>query len=654
METAETVTAKPEQELRQTGVEVDKLNELDVSGEIALPSIKDLPESYRNKSRQNVEQLVACQQKIISLEPKVDKFALVVDGVVKDFDQIAAEEADDELANQKAEELKEKLKTEIGIITKARRLLLEGKDATSVLQISDSSKGELYKYGRAKNPRQWLQQLRWKHQKDYESGKQGFVDYQWVLFNKKVEGLNTVVREFVEEDKTFKAIVMPSASGWNLESPDFDKSVVAFEQDCKAKANEYRVQHKNAATSKLALQAVEKWLDEDWSKEINFASKWSNEPVRLDKLKETINWKVKTIDGVDKGVMRTVEGYKSQPRSYRGNLLVQVDAVGDTISKSIKNDELCLGVEPVNEDYAHLLLYCGTSREEYGAISDIAKWFGKYVDKNVFSSMEKTLRELSEANKRFPNSQDLMLHAANTDILIEKILKPGLLLSRAEQMKMSGEAYFASAKMSVKRNENGTYKLSIPHPTGSYDRDNLTSEQLSQERGYGNKAWFDEYNEACFSKNFSYFGDITPLSLCFSKTSLLSDRQFMVADGWHVFNNGYKGIPESEGFKIDLNKEPHLLVIVNKDFLSVFMEKLKRISTQGRLLGGSASVEEWADKHVMVVDSVNSAETQKQVQTEFFKRFPSKRKTGYFMPTGYSLPARQGLGAQQLITYKTD
>ena len=656
---------KPEQKTQPVKTETYKLNEVDIPRQILLPSIEDLPEQYQERSKQNIELMNSGLQKITDLEPKADRFAEVADRATQNFTSISNEGADEQQSSQKAEELKGKLQSEIQTLLKVRKLLLEKGDASSVLEID--RKFELYKYGKAKNPAQWLQQLNWKRQSDYEKGKQDFTDYQWILFNNRVDGLTDIVKQSVGNAPN--EISIPSANGWNLESPDFDKQVDNFEKDTKAAAGEYQTQHKNAVNSKASLQVVEKWLGEAWATDVNLATKWQTESLGLDKLKGAVNYQIRESDNVDKRVMRQVEVYKHNSDALKGSLLGQVLELGDKLYASIYESDLDFSNADVIakgdklESYIPLLPFCGTSLEEYKSIADLSLWLEQNIDKNGIalgarqnrlSQIKKSLDSLAQANKEFPDSQDLMWHALGTDILINKVIAPGLLLSRAEQMNVFGEANFASAKMKVRKLGEDSYELTQDFFPYSTSVKTLTREVLSSEHGSGNKQWFEEYNQVCFTRNFSYFGDNADMSLCFSKSSLLSDRQFMLADGWHIFDGDYQGNPESNGLRIDLNQEPNLLVVVKEKFIPTLKEKLNLASKDGKILGGSIGVDEWIEKHVVVVESMQSEEGRNKIKTEFYKRFQPKKQIGFFIPSGVSEPETPGVKRKQaLVTYKT-
>ena len=624
--------------------ESDKNVEIDLNRDIFLPSTTDLPESYQQKSQQNLELMKVSQQKFIGLESKIDKFSQVVDGVVKDFEPIVNEQANKELSDKMAKELKIKLKTEIDILSQVRSLLFQGKDVTQIL-----GSGESYRYGKVRGLRQFVDQQIWKREEGYLKGKQEFDDRQWATFNSRVSSLNEMIEEFV--GATLETVSIPSASGWDLEAADFNEKTDTLKESCKTAANGYREGHRDRANKKAALQNVKVWLEEDWSKEINLTSLRNPNPVSLHHVAETIEVEIGKMNAVDQQVMNKVGDYKSQPRSYRSTILIHAQDLSERIYQSINDPGLQATLRDVNNRDYDNMGYCGTSREEYEAIVELSKWLNTYVDTNKFNTMKNSLEALSRANKKFAGSQDVMLHGGQTDVLISKVILPGLLLSRAEQMKMFGEANFASAGMIARKRENGQFDLEVKlAPAVRREQNNITADQLNNEKGKGGKSWLDEYNEICFSENNPYKGADPEILLCFGKASILSNRQFMVADGWHVFDGGYKGIPDSDGFKVNLNEEPHLMLLVNASYLPAFREKLLTASPNGKLLGGSVEIEEWIEKNVMIVESMNSKETQQQIRNEFYKRFPPKKQQGFFMPTGYSL---QGLGAKELVTYKT-
>lgn len=646
-----------------TTSELPKSIEFENNQGIQLPKISELPQEYQEKSKRNINIIKEGESTFTSLDSKVELFEETVKSISQHYETVVSEPVDELKVKEETESLKKKIKGELDKLEKARKILLKKGDATVLLGIPEHRRHEAYKYGNAKNPLQWINQKVASKRPNYQSEKEKFDDYQWVLFNNKVDGLNEIIYGYANDKP--ERINMPQSHNFDIESTEFEDQVTTFNIEANKKVGEYTEQHKTATIHNNVLKNVGEWLKEDWAKDVNLASKWATEKIGLDGITEAIDYKLIKINEEEDRIKNWVESYKSNVRQYRSTPIRKMLDLGDKLSLAMVDKNFDFGF-----DLSGVVQFCGTSLEEFNELSRTNDLFTNYLDKYNITLGEKrennlglvvsALTRLSELNKSFPKSPDLFWHQVSSDILINKILLPGHLLSRAEQMKMYGEATFVSAGMKAKRLDDGKYELSWSDLNGHKYMSRIFDEgtliRHGEPSGWGRKQWFEEFNQLCFTKNQPYYPDISniEMSLCFSQSSLLSDRHFMMADGWHVFDRDYKGTPDSKGLSIDLKSEPHLLVLVKESFLPKLKEKLQTVSKNGKLLDGTISIDEWITKNVLVVDSFAGKEITKKVQGEFKKRFTINNNKGFFMPSGISAPDGPGPKIPHpLVTYKT-
>ena len=237
----------------------------------------------------------------------------------------------------------------------------------------------------------------------------------------------------------------------------------------------------------------------------------------------------------------------------------------------------------------------------------------------------------AKRNKEFPSSTDVLWHVGNFEMFTKNLLGSGMLASRVYQLEHFGEAKFYSAGILNMTKDTITIR-------DYKDRPETMTWQQYEERNRNSGTAKDPYQEAhqlCFTRNFPYmYAD--GIAFLFDEASLFSKSQFMSADGYHLFDSGFKtGRKDSPGFHIDLHSEQFAIAVVEErraEFLQYVSEVMVTSETWKET---TVDLDTWISSHVIFIDKLkNSTEINTRARELFKRQGQTQIQAGYFLPTG--------------------
>lgn len=269
-----------------------------------------------------------------------------------------------------------------------------------------------------------------------------------------------------------------------------------------------------------------------------------------------------------------------------------------------------------------------------------AKWDNfNYTFETTTQSIEGDGKIRSERNRDFPKDQELFYHVAPYKIM-KQVITRGELASRKVQEDTYGESYFHSGGR-IK-----TTKDTVTHVDTSGNTQIVPKSKYETVYSLGRgKDPDQEAYQICFSPDGPYHYQ-DGVALVFSKTSLCSQSQFFDQDGWHFFDKDWASAPDSPGFKVKLDKEPHMLIAVTGQRAEDFKTFLKTLGTK---------TDEWIENNVVIVPSTADGKfdvDEDKMREIFFTKNRVAIRQGMFVPTG-EVGDHAGRTTDFLYTYKT-
>lgn len=423
-----------------------------------------------------------------------------------------------------------------------------------------------------------------------------------------------------------------------------------------------------AGLKKKVGEMLTGWLGGDWVEFIDLSSKWENNRVGLADLTDQLALELRET-GKTFGAFQRQRNYVFEKRESLGRaVLGEIGREGGKardlfVDSSLSFTEASYFTGVPLPDHKLSAVYCSSSSEEFPAVGRLAKLAEDFHRRlpaneetnfiNHFQRLREGLESIARLNREFVNSRDLFWHVAPMETIINDILIPGKLLSRAKQMELRGEATYNSGGLKAKRLPDGKY-LVVKNTDGTEKQFTVSGEdELLEVSGNGGKTWGNEYHELCFTRDQPYMYQ-RGVALCLSVASVITKSRFTEADGWHIFDKSFTGDRDSVGMEVDLATEPHLVVLVEESREKEFREKLmKAIGQEGKILGGNVDVNKWIEDHVVVVGKLTSPDEIQKVKDVFFAKNKVKIAEGWFMPAGLSTPGSYGTyGNKPLVEYK--
>lgn len=250
----------------------------------------------------------------------------------------------------------------------------------------------------------------------------------------------------------------------------------------------------------------------------------------------------------------------------------------------------------------------------------------------VLSDINMFVRSSKEKNRAFAEGSETLWHSARMDT-VEAILRSGYLASRIAQQELFGSFRFSTATTKSFRFVESTSKGIVIERNGKVET--ITKEEFDEIKKYSQgKSLDQETHQVCFSENIPASGYGDGVSFVFSRRHVLSGRQFMEADGLHVFDGSYvTESPSSPGFALDIQQEPMVLVVKNEVKTS-FMQMLERLRQEEKWQESMKDLDIWVENNVVFVDDLTEKTITESSFQEKLKAKDTSVDSGTFYMTG--------------------
>jgi hypothetical protein len=638
-----------------------------VSHEFPLPRVEDFPPEVQPKIKSRIQAVAETESRIggrIKFYGEVSAFAETIDEKIK---LMQAEIPDETLVDREFTEMRGRISREIRILVTARDKLIRNQDASLILEMENDPtyKEKVEEYGTPRSRLKRLRQLvkRWRLGARYEVERQEFIDSQWHYFLQRRGDLMEYPNAYGVRQEEINHLPNPA----DMTDPT---KLEEFKQQEDSGLDEARKVIFRAGLSRRVGKLLTGWLAGDWTNSIDLSSKWETSRVGLEDLTGQLNFELWKTDNFFDSFQRMRNYILEKKESLGRAVLWEIGKEGSRVRDLFVDSALSFqeasyfsGI-PIPDHKLSPLVYCSASSQEFSAIGRLAKTADDFYRRlptdgengfvNYFQRVRDGLESLARLNREFVNSRDLFWHVAPMDTIINDILIPGKLLSRAKQMELKGEATYNSGGLKARRLPDGKY-LVIKNADGAEKQFTVSGEdELFEVSGNRGKTWGSEYHELCFTRDQPYMYQ-RGVALCLSVASVAAKSRFTEADGWHIFDKNFTGERGSPGVEIDLAAEPHLVVLIEEVREKEFREKLMAaIGKEGKVLGGKVDVDEWIGDHVVVVNRLTSQDEIQRAKDVFFAKNQVSVKEGWFMPTGVATPGSYGIyGNKPLVEYKS-
>ena len=243
----------------------------------------------------------------------------------------------------------------------------------------------------------------------------------------------------------------------------------------------------------------------------------------------------------------------------------------------------------------------------------MADWVRSFSTGSIDESRklsEEELAKVSKAGAEFGSGVDILTHATPVENL-SQLLGDAQLLSVAEYEKLHG---------------------SLPgRAQGKEGAADVENKQVVFDINVVN---------AKYSRSFNL--ELPYVALAFSARSLITQNQFTVDDGIHLFSKG-NALEGADGLVVDLSKEP-FVIVTNKKFEAIVMAQLRALSSKPNKFGLTGdNFDSWVQRHLYLITETDTSyiELTSSRQQALYSQLEAQDAaglvgpaTGRFVPTG--------------------